>query len=116
MVGDPNALFEDQSQIQSELLLGGLAKEIQANICYPWGGFGNWTTAKGKGYLKVEWDIYSTSERKVVYKVITEGSSDLKDGSTTGTTDIFLDAFQVATHNLLSDKGFHELILSEGKR
>jgi hypothetical protein len=110
-VGDSNALFEDQSQLQAGLLLGGIIKEIQANICYPWAPYGNFTTSKGKGYIRVEWDVYSTAERKVVYTVTTEGSSIIDIASTTGANDVFLDAFQAATHNLLADKGFHVLVM-----
>lgn len=65
--------------------------------------------------MKVQWQIYSRLDRKVVYEVTTEGSSKLDHASATGATDVFLNAFAIATQNLLSDKGFHDLVVGSAK-
>lgn len=115
VVGDPNALFEDPSEWKAEFLVAGLVTEMLANLCYPWSGFGNWTSGKGEAYMKVNWQIYSRLDRKVVFQTITEGSSKVDDSSPTGPTDVFLNAFAIATGNLLADKGFNELVTGSRK-
>jgi S1-C subfamily serine protease len=112
VIGSTDELFEDPSDWKAEYLIAGLVNEMQANICFPWGGFGNWTSGKGEAYMKVNWQIYSRLNRKVVYETTTEGSSKVDDSSATGPADVFLNAFSIATKNLLSDKGFHDLIVN----
>jgi len=111
LVGDPDALFEDPSEWKAELLVAGMIKAITANICYPLSGWGNYTDSKGEAYLKVEWQIYSRLDREVVYTTTTEGSSKVKETMSTGTLDIMLNAFAIATQNLLADQGFHDLVV-----
>ena len=110
IIGNTDSLFEDPSDWEAEYLIAGLIKEMQANICFPWSGLGNWSSGKGEAYMKVNWQLYSRLERKVVFETITEGSSDVDDSSPTGPTDVFLNAFASATKNLLADKGFHDLL------
>jgi S1-C subfamily serine protease len=110
VVGDPESLFDDPSAWEAELLVGGVVKDIEANICFPWGQIGDWDTAKGAAFIKVEWQIYHRLGRKVVYKKMTEGSSHLPESSPTGVSDLLLEAFAVATRNLLADPEFHDLV------
>lgn len=110
IIGNTDSLFEDPSDWEAEYLIAGLINEMQANICFPWSGFGNWSSGKGEAYMKVNWQLYSRLERKVVFETTTEGSSNVSDSSDTGPTDVFLNAFASATQNLLADKGFHDLL------
>jgi hypothetical protein len=90
---------------------------MQANLCF-WTVCGEWLR-KGEVYMKVNWQLYSRLDRKVVYETITEGTSKVEPkGSlgcynpvTTGMTDIFLNAFASATKNLLAERGFHDLLV-----
>lgn len=111
IVGNPDALFEDPSEWKAELLVAGMIKDIRANICYPLGGFRNYSESKGEAFVEVEWQIYSRLDRNVVYTTTTEGSSEIKETSPTGALDIMLSAFAVATQNLLADQGFHDLVV-----
>lgn len=111
VVGDPNALFDDPSEWKAEYLIAGLVNEMQANLCYPWSGFGNWSSGKGEAYMKVNWQIYSRLERKVIKEFTTEGSNKVTDAGPTGPIDVFLNAFAVATQNLIAEKGFNDLVL-----
>lgn len=110
ITGNTDSLFEDPSDWEAEYLIAGLINEMQANICFPWAGFGNYTSGKGEAYMKVNWQLYSRLDRKVVFETTTEGSSKVDDSSTTGPTDVFLNAFATATKNLLADRGFYELL------
>ena len=110
VVGDPNALFEDPADWKTELFVGGLINEMQANICYPLGGLGDFNSIKGAAYVKVNWQIYSTLQRRVIHEVTTEGSFESESDNVDSELDPLLNAFGVATHNLLADREFHALV------
>ncbi|HLF59425.1 MAG TPA: S1C family serine protease [Alphaproteobacteria bacterium] len=110
VVGNSDALFDDPADWKAEVLVAGLVTEMKANICYPSSGLGDYTTSRGEAYLKVNWQIYSQLDRKVVYEVTTEGASKSEQSSETAADDVFHNAFTAATRNLLADKGFHDLV------
>jgi S1-C subfamily serine protease len=111
IVGDPDALFDDPSEWKAELLVAGLIKEMQANLCYPRLYYYDYNTCKGEAYVQVNWQIYSRLDRKVVCELNTEGSSILETATTTGSADVFLNAFAMATQNLLANQKFHDLVV-----
>lgn len=110
LVGDPNLLFDDPSTWKAQFLIAGLVKDMKANICYPYSGFGNMSSANAQAYVKVEWQIYSRLDRKVVYKVTTEGSSKSDETSDTAAMDAFMNAFAGATRGLIADRKFYDLV------
>lgn len=114
-VGDTNALFEDPSTWKSEILVAGLVKDLKANICYPMAGFGNFSSAKGEAFLKVDWQIYSKLDRSVVHSVTTEGASKDNEAVAGGDTVAVLNAFSQATRNLLADAKFRDLVSKGGQ-
>ncbi len=65
---------------------------------------------KGKLYLKIEWAVYDSLRRKVVYKTVTEGYVNRKAKNREGVTLMVNEAFSMAAHNLAADKHFHDLI------
>lgn len=111
VVGNPDALFEDPSEWKAELLVAGLVKQLEANMCYPNSGFSDFSSVKGGVYLKVNWQIYSRLDRKVVYEVTTEGSYQTDQAQKGQEVTIFTNAFAVATQNLLADASFHKLVI-----
>jgi len=111
VVGNPDALFEDPDEWKAELLVAGLVKDMQANMCYPRIYYYDYETCRGSAYIGVNWQVYSRLDRKVVYETNTEGSSSITQASATVQTDLFLNAFSMATQNLLSDEGFHNLVV-----
>ncbi len=110
VVGDPDALFDDPSTWKAELLIGGIIKDIQANVCFTLSGFGDFSTAKGDVFISVDWQIYHRLVRKVVYETSTEGSHCLVETTPTGADDLFVEAFAEATRNLLADNKLHDLV------
>lgn len=116
VVGDTDALFEDPSNWKSEILVAGLIKQLNANICFPWAGFGNFSTSKGEAYVKVEWQIYSKLDRSVVHKASTEGAFKQSDTQTGGGESIIIDAFAQAARNLLADEKFRNITLRGGEK
>lgn len=114
VVGDPNAPFGDASDNKAQYLIGGLINDIEANMCYPHTSFGDLVSSKGNAYLKASWQIYSALSGEVVYQVDTEGVFQRKDIASAGNDDIFINAFGVATQNLLADEGFYNLVTGDG--
>lgn len=114
-VGDTNALFEDPSTWKSEILIAGLVKDLKTNLCYPMAGFGNFASAKGEAYLKVDWQVYSKLDRVVVHSVTTEGTGKSDDAMPGGGTVPVLHAFTQATRNLLADTKFREIVSRGGE-
>jgi serine protease Do len=113
VVGNPDALFEDPSEWKAELLVAGLVKTMEANLCFPNAGFGNYSKSMGGAYVKVDWQVFSRLDRKVVFETSTEGSyqtNEAKDG-TPG--DVLINAFAISTQNLLANQGFHDLVTNK---
>ncbi len=111
VVGDPNSLFEDTSAWRAEFLVAGLIQEMKANVCYPYMGMGDHDTAKGSAYMKVDWQVYSRLQRRVTYEASTEGVSNVTAEIAGGDTQMFMDAFAMATQNLLGDEGFRKVVV-----
>jgi S1-C subfamily serine protease len=110
VVGDPEALFEDTSAWKAEYLIAGIIKDVKANICYPLSAFGNFTSAKGEAFIGVDWQIYSRRSRAVELKISTQGSTKLSQSTDLGGEDLFIQAFQSASRNLLANDQFYGLV------
>lgn len=110
VVGDPDELFGDPELNSANYFVAGLINEIEVNVCYPWAGYGNFSTASSSVYMKVEWQIYDTLNRQVVMKIPTEGSSEMTEAVTAGDSITMDDAFAVAVRNLLAEQTFHRLV------
>ncbi|MDD9877821.1 MAG: serine protease, partial [Magnetovibrio sp.] len=113
VVGNPDALFEDRSLDKAKYFVAGLVKDIEANNCYPMAGFGDWSTSSASAYMKVNWQVYETLSRKVVYTVSTEGSAKQEEMIDEAMEVVLTDAFAMATQNLLADEKFHELLAGD---
>jgi len=115
VVGDPDALFDDPSEWKAELLVAGLITDLKINPHFPNGGMGNFSYSRATAYLKVEWQIFSRLDRKVILKLVTEGSVEQKKSIKNGADDALGDAFSIAVENLLAEKQFHDLVVSSGE-
>ncbi len=71
--------------------------------------------AKGKLYAKFEWSIYDALRRTTVYKTTTEGYSKRNYPNQEGLELLFMDAFEMAAHNLGTDQDFYNLIVLNKK-
>jgi hypothetical protein len=109
-VGDPDALFDDPSSWKAEFLIGALITDMEVSLCYEYIG-----KAKGEMYMKVDWQVYSRLDRKVVYKTTTEGSFKIDESRAEAYMDLFVNAFGAATQNLLADQKFYALLSTETK-
>ena len=71
--------------------------------------------AKGKLYAKIQWSVYDALRRTTVYKTTTEGYTRRDYPNTEALELLFMDAFEMAAHNLSADEGFYNLIVLNEK-
>jgi S1-C subfamily serine protease len=110
VVGDPDELFVDPSRDRAEFKVAGLVEQIEANVCYPMAGFGDFMTSSGAVFMDVEWQVYDTLNREVVLRFHTQGSSATSADAGGGADLAFDNAFAMATRNLLAEKDFYDLV------
>lgn len=111
VVGDTNVLFDDPSASKAELLVAGLINKVESNVCFPQSESSDWSTVKGGAFIQVDWQVYSQIERKIIYETTTQGSYETEEAKSGGSAKLLTKAFAVATHNLLADNKFHDLVI-----
>jgi hypothetical protein len=104
-------LVDKPSTGKTALLVSGFVKDLKANLCYPLTGSLAGEDAKGEAYVSMAWQVYSRPEKKVVYEAWTVGSSVVEEPRRSVPANLILDAFAMATKNLLADRGFYELVI-----
>ena len=109
LVGKPSNMFEEADEWKAELAVGGLVTDIRINACFPKIGFGNTSAIQGESYMKINWQVFSRSDRKVVYETTTEGFRKRDEATSGGLLSLYGDAFEAAVNNLLADRKFFEL-------
>ena len=108
VAGSVDNLFEDLSAAQ--LIIAGLVKELQADICNKLTlGFGGPREVQPVAdlSLKVNWQVFSRVDGKVVYEVATDGKYSGPGNFRAGV----IAAFANATEKLLADRRFYELVV-----
>jgi hypothetical protein len=112
VVGKVESPFEDLSG--AELILAGLVKEIKADICNEeTSGFlvPTQLVAQTDLSLKVNWQVFSRVEGKVIYETATDGKYSGRGNFRT----CVIAAFANATERLLADRDFFELVVTPKK-
>lgn len=109
-VVEPGSSPEAAVSPRAGFVVSGQVANVYVDACSPWSDFGNWRDARGGAYLKVQWQVYSTVQKKVVYEMTTEGSYHTDDSVLGGTTELIRSAFASATVNLLADASFYRSI------
>ena len=113
VVGNTDSLFPDPSEAKAQYLVGGLVTKLQANVCYPYAGFDDFGNSSGGVFMKVDWQVYSTLDRRIVFQTVSEGSFETEEVTPAGFENAVINAFGFATQNLLADTGFHKLITTK---
>jgi serine protease Do len=112
VAGDPNELFSDTSDIKADLEVGALVTDLVVTHCHESDG-----AALGGVFMKVKWEVYSPLAKQVVFQVITEGSSqNLDKADVYRPSDRLMNAFRLATDNLLAEQGFHDLLVASAQQ
>ncbi len=108
-VGISNSIFKSDDTA-ADLFIGGSLTQLHANICMPAIHLGDSDSTKGSMYIKVEWEIYSTLERRVIATFTTAGSSDSGNRTVSESQVLLEQAFAAATENLLATEGYIDLV------
>jgi S1-C subfamily serine protease len=106
-VVEPGASPDAAISPRAGYVVSGQVASVYVDACSPWSDFGNWRDARGGAYLKVQWQVYNTAQKKVVYETATEGSFHTNDSVLGGITELIGNAFASATQNLLADPAFY---------
>jgi len=109
-------LFEKKT-LNSELIAGALIKDIRYDIHIQPEMFNKYT-GSATATLTVEWQVYSATEKKVVYThqvtgyahvpLSGMGPQDILNGA--GKSGAFTLAFTDAVRGLMADPAFHQLV------
>ena len=105
--GDPNNLFE-QTQSSSEYAVAGSIRKVEAKLCFPMMGFGDYSTSKGSAYIETEWQIYSRLKKQVIAKITTRGNFIISKTTDAGFESILYAAFAENVKALIISPEFRE--------
>jgi S1-C subfamily serine protease len=108
VVGDPDDLFPDPDA-RPDVLVSARITELKANYCHPMDD----DEIRGETSLMVEWQIFDSVNRRILYKVTTRGDSELDTAVPLGRHALFYGAVAKATRALLADQTFHAIISQE---
>lgn len=109
-VVEPGAMPDAAVSPRAGFVVSGQIANVYVDACSPWSDFGNWRDARGGAYVKVQWQVYSAVQKKVVYETATEGSHHTDDSVLGGMTELIRSAFASATQNLLADASFYRSV------
>jgi hypothetical protein len=111
VVGRRDGLFDLDDRAKADFLVGGMLREPKAKICAKLASFGNFDALKGQITLDMEWQIYSTMERRVVARVESRGGIDRSKFAPGDTTLLINQAFSEHVRQLINSPTFREIVL-----
>jgi S1-C subfamily serine protease len=101
-------IFEDQSAA-NQILVAAIVTEWHASACAPMAGYGN-MAAKGKGEMRIDWQIYSSVQRKLLATISTTGSFEKTKAENIGDGEFSTLAFRSNAVNLAQTEEFRRLV------
>ncbi len=105
VISDPVATVENPGDWKAERMIVPKVFRMQANICYPGSGVGQWKS-KGAAAVAVEWQIHSRAGGGPIYTLQTEGYAQVESSRYEGDKEVFRKAFGAAVRNMLNDRLF----------
>jgi len=115
VAGNPALLFDDEEDIDRAVYsIGARITEIRSNRCEEEGFWRLSRGVLGETGMTVEWSVYDSLHRKMVYKTRTKGYARLRHANREGGLLMLEQAFAVAAHNLGGDPQFSSLVF-EGR-
>ena len=104
-VEEETGVFAQPGHAVAGVLVAARVVEESFNKCYPNVGVRNERTI-GAAYLKIEWSLYSTLEKKVILTRTSEGTTYGEMESEVGEVGILRQAFSDATERLARDPAY----------
>lgn len=110
---DPTSLFDDDGPGHSNYLIAVSLISQTVDLCFPLSPFGDDAAASGRVGYRLEWQIYSAPEKRVVAKVETSGAYILKDERwSSAKVD---SALAVAVRGFLASNAFRSNFITKAK-
>ena len=106
VAGSTDNLFEGYDISGAELLIAGRITNIEAHICHPLIGFGDFHTSRGSMNMDVEWQIYNPALREIIGTIDTQGSALIEDNVDDAGYELMNISFAIAVNNLLGTNEF----------
>lgn len=107
-VDEASEIFQESKERVADLQIGARIVDATVNECYT--DHRNELRLKGNAYLKIEWSIYSTLEKRVLLTTSTEGTTYGDVDSRIGETGIVRSAFADALERLAADPKYREVV------
>ena len=113
VVGNPQRLFDRGRDLaRARYQVGARLLDLRGNFCSEvnfWTGeFSN--RYRGLSYIRVEWEVYSVPERRVIAKLLSEGRGKMDEPAVEGNVRSLQLAFADAAANLAADESFSRLM------
>jgi len=109
----PNSVFERAAPLA--LVLGGTVTKVVVNTCHPYTGrasldIGMPNVVKGNAFVEVTWELFSSSNERVVYKSSHQGSFATENTISGGVPTILNQALTANLRNLAADPAFRDAV------
>ncbi len=113
VVGRSDGLFDVDDRAKADFLVGGMVRDPKAKICAMLASFGKFDSIKGQVTFDMEWQIYSTLERRVIATVESRGGIYRPQFAPGGSTLLLGQAFSEHVRQLINSPAFREIVLVE---
>jgi serine protease Do len=108
-VEDESEMFRDSTERVADLQVGARIVAATINRCEPKVNESS-TILTGSAYLKIEWSVYSTLEKKVIFTATTEGATGPEVQSEIGEPGILRPAFADAAQRLAGSSAYLAIV------
>ncbi|HEX9049293.1 MAG TPA: serine protease [Anaeromyxobacter sp.] len=102
-------LFSGTKKRVADLQVAARVIDVTVNECYPKIDDTK-LQATGNAWLKIEWSVFSTLEKKIVFTTVTQGTTYGEVASTIGQAGLIRPALQDAVERLAVDPGYRKVI------
>jgi len=111
---DASSLFETQAG-SSPYVVGAQIESESADLCLPYADFNNRTSVVGRFGYKIEWQIYSMQQKRVVARVETAAEQEQHKTSEGSVEDLKIRAFAANVRAFLASPEFKSTYLTPPK-
>jgi serine protease Do len=103
-------LFSDKKDIPADFRIAGVITKPKMNVCFPFAGFGNFRSGRGEASMTVEWQVWSNTQKAVVYTSVQKGYMKLDSSIASPGRELSGGAFARAVRGLLADEQFIAIV------
>lgn len=112
----PTELFATRNSDATRLRLAARIIDVKSNICFPMGGFGDFSSGTAEAYVQVEWQILDARSREIVMRFVSAGRGAVTTATTAPGVQASDLAIASATRNLLASQEFQRVARSSALR